>query len=63
MSEPRAPRAPRRPAKPEVKPEEFNITRKVLSEIMEIRRGRSLLTALVKMCYENFDLCKKYLEE
>jgi hypothetical protein len=46
-----------------VKPEEFNIIRKALLEIMEIRRGRSLIRALVKMCYEHMNLCRKYLEE
>jgi hypothetical protein len=50
---------PRRPAKVE----ESNIVRRALSEIMRIRRGKPLIEALVKMCYENFDLCKKYLEE
>jgi hypothetical protein len=49
----------RRPAKVE----ESNIVRRALSEIMRIRRGKPLIEALVKMCYENFDLCKKYLEE
>jgi hypothetical protein len=49
----------RRPAKVE----ESNIVRRALSEIMRIRRGKPLITALVKMCYEHMNLCRKYLEE